>query len=222
VSGAFLGTKRLVDHEPVLRDVCTRCNSALSPCDHAGTEFIRALLPVSTATGLALPFKNDTVGWILKTHFNYLRLIVDSESNEPYPVNKEAKQPLIFRKLPSPDSYALLVEGYEGRPYLWNVNHPKRIPWFHYRSLRFRAQHIVLSTLRIKCVETWLMLPSDACYTHLDARVHGVLAEIRRDYGFDPQRVDMAGALSAGILKVSKVLPFEQFKRFIHKVADKQ
>jgi len=215
VSGDLLGTKRLIDHEPVLKDVCARCNSALSECDVAGAEFVKKLIPVCTATGLKLPFHQHTLGWILKTHFNYLRLIVDSETREPYPVAKELKQPLIADKLSPLEMFTLLIEGFEGRPYLWNASHPKKISWIHYRSVRFRAQHVVLSSLQTKCLETWLLLPSDASYTHFDARVYGVLEEVRRNFGFAPERVDIAQALKAGALNVSKVLPFQEFKRFI-------
>ena len=48
---------------------------------------IKLLVPVHSARGLTLPFDRHTQGWLLKTHFNYLRRIRDRETDESYPVD---------------------------------------------------------------------------------------------------------------------------------------
>lgn len=214
-SGAPIGNKSLLDHEQVLRDVCRRCNSALSKYDVAGVELVRALEPHHEALGISLPFDDAVFGWLLKTHLNFLRLIPDAETGKPYPIADEVKLPLVVGGPFAPERMALFIEGLQGKKYFWVDDHPSRIPWFDYRSLRFRSQAIVLSDLRLKCLDTWLLLPADGDYTHFEQRVDSVLDEAQRDYLCDPQRIDLQTALGDRLVRVQKSMPFRSVKKIL-------
>ena len=68
IKAEFLGTKTLIDHEPVIRDVCEKCNNeGLSPYDVAGVRLIKQLTAGHDPTGLRLFLSRETIGWLLKT-----------------------------------------------------------------------------------------------------------------------------------------------------------
>lgn len=138
-------SKKFPDHQQVIKDVCTSCNSQLSIYDSAGVDFVSPLLNVCTADGLVLPISQLTLGWLLKTHLNHFRLIRDHRTSEQYSVSGDVKRSLVARKLPPIDRIALFIDGFEGRPYLWDPDDERRISWFAYRSFHFYAEDIVLS-----------------------------------------------------------------------------
>src|SRR5262249_43037155 len=122
ISGESVGHKFLVDHEPVVRGVCEDCNNnRLSSYDAAGAGFIRQFLPGHDPTGMRIKFSREAIGWLIKTHLNYFRLIKDRETQVAYVVDQGIK-----------DAY------------------PRHVPWFNYRSVRMRSQRIVISDFRIK------------------------------------------------------------------------
>lgn len=216
VSGDFLGTKSLVDHEPVVRDVCERCNNeALSPYDEAGLKLIRLLLEGHDPTGLRIPLSRNILGWLVKTHLNYIRVIKDCETNEIYPIAQEIKSGLIqHTELPT-SLFRLLIEGWVGEPYFWDADDSRHVPWFNYRSVRFVSQRIVISDLRLKTLTTWILIPSDSNYDSFDSRVDSVLNEVRRDLGFQLQPVDVNEAIGSGYVELERVLPLDEVKRFV-------
>lgn len=216
IGAEFLGAKRLVNHEPVIRDVCEKCNNeGLTPYDAAGVSFVKQLMPSNDPTGLRLFLTREVIGWLLKTHLNYIRVIKDRETNEIYPVAQQLKSALIQQtELPN-TLFRLLIEGWVGEQYFWDAEDPRHIPWFQYRSVRFISQRIVISDLRIKTLTTWIVIPSDASYDSFDERVSSVLDEVLKDFGFQHQPVDPRRAVEDGYVDLNRVLPVEAVKQFI-------
>jgi hypothetical protein len=215
VSAELLGDRQIADHQQVLKDVCTSCNSRLSTYDTAGTGFIAPLLDVCTADGLSLEFTKQTLGWLLKTHLNHFRLIRDGEAGKQYRVDKEIKQSLVALRLPPTKKFALFVEGIEGRPYLWNADDDRRVPWFSYKSIRFHGQEIVISEFRLKCVYTWLLFPRNDSYVDFDARVQSVISQVQSEFNLQPSKVSVEEALIEQRLTFPTVERFETFEKSI-------
>ncbi len=215
IRGEFLGTKTLIDHEPVVRDVCEKCNNVgLSPYDTAGVGLIKQLA-THDPTGLRLFLSRETVGWLLKTHLNYIRVIKDRKTTQIYPIEQRIKSALIQQgKLPHP-LFRLLIEGWVGEPHFWDAEDPRHIPWFGYRSVRFTRQRIVISDLRIKTLTTWFVIPSDANYDSFEKRVRSALAEAAQDFGFQLQLVSPSQTVKDGYVDLEHVLPVEAVKKFI-------
>jgi hypothetical protein len=200
IRGEFLGTKTLIDHEPVVRDVCERCNNVgLSPYDTAGVGLIKQLA-THDPTGLRLFLSRETVGWLLKTHLNYIRVIKDRKTTQIYPIEQRIKSALIQQgKLPH-SLFRLLIDGWVGEPHFWDAEDPQRI---------------VISDLRIKTLTTWFVIPSDANYDSFEKRVRSALAEAAQDFGFQLQLVSPSQAVKDGYVDLEHVLPVEAVKKFI-------
>lgn len=217
VRAEFLGDKKLLDHEHTVKDVCTNCNSALSPCDEAGAKLAKELAEFYNPTGKNVSFTRETVGWLLKTHLNHVRVIKDRESGEIYPVDQDIKHSLI-RHEPLPyKKFKLLYEAWEGTAYFWDADDPRRINYFGYRSVRFRNQRIALSDFRFKTLTTWLLLPSDCDYYEFPARAESALREVKNIYGFDLSLIDVNSSVQLGRLNLERVLPWQKIEKFIFK-----
>lgn len=181
VTADIFGDKVLFNHEQTVKDVCKTCNETLSPYDIAGQKLLKHIIAWS-AGPLDLPINNESLNWLIKTHLNFFRVIRDSESNSAYPIKQKIKNALINgRRVPS-ELYELLVEEWENSGGFWDVNSPDKISFFQYRSIRFRGQHIVLSNLRLRNLNTLLMLPSNKEYKNFPSRVRSCLDEIKNDY----------------------------------------
>jgi hypothetical protein len=216
VTAELFGDKSLVDHEPAIRDVCESCNNVgLSPYDAAGIDFIRQVLPSHDPTGLRIKFSREVIGWLIKTHLNYFRVIRDRETNQAYYVNQDIKDALIQHQTVPINRYRLLVEGWIGEDYFWNANDPRHLEWFHYRSVRMRSQRILISDFRIKTLSTWLAVPSDGDYRQFDKRVWSALDELKRDRGFCLQLIDPNTAVRDGGVRLDRVLSLDEVKGFI-------
>lgn len=216
VSAELFGDRYLFDHEPTVRDVCEHCNNVrLSPYDAAGVDFIRQLVPSNDPTGLRIKFSRAAIGWLIKTHLNYFRVIKDRETNNVYTVDQTIKDALILHRNVPVTRYRLLIEGWIGETYFWDADDPRHIPWFQYRSLRMRSQRIVISDFRIKTLTTWFIVPSDADYRDFNRRVWSALDEVRRAFGFRLQMVDPTTAVKDGSVSLKRVLSLDEVKSFI-------
>jgi hypothetical protein len=216
IGAEFLKTKNLVDHEPVVRDVCEKCNNkGLSPYDAAGVTLVKQLIPSNDPTGLRLFLSREVIGWLIKTHLNYVRVIKDRETNEIYPISQELKSALIQQAELSDSLFRLMVEGWVGETYFWDAEDPRRIPWFHYRSVRFPRQRVIISDLRIKTLTTWIVIPSDANYDSFNERVRSVLEEALIKFGFQLQTVNAQQTIEDGYVDLKRVLPIKAVKEFI-------
>lgn len=215
VAGAELfGGKKFLDHEQVIRDVCQKCNSRLSPLDVEGAKIVRHLIG-DDPTGLRLPINREAIGWILKTHFNFIRLIKDRATGEVYPIHPGLRDALVTNTALSTHLFTLCLEGMVGDTYFWDASDDRRIPWFHYRSVRFINQEIVLSEFRMKTLTTWLLLPCNASYVLYQDRVACVLKEVAEAFQRPVQVVDIDASLRDGRIDLSSVVPLEVTRNFI-------
>ena len=211
------GDKVLVDAEPVVKDVCTHCNNvALSSYDIAGRDLLRQLLPSHDPSGLILKVTREVVCWLLKTHLNHFRVIKDDELSHVYPVHAEIRDALIQHTALPTRRFKMLVEGWVGEPYFWDAEDARHLSFFHYRSVRFRQQRIILSDFRIKTLTTWLVVPSDDDYADFEDRAASALAELAHDFGWRLQLIDVDAALKDGVLALTHVLPLEDVKKFVY------
>src|ERR1700730_17991458 len=58
----------------VIKDVCVRCNSSLSPLDDRGNEIITEILNSQLRT-LEVQFDARLLAWLIKTHPNWIRQV---------------------------------------------------------------------------------------------------------------------------------------------------
>jgi hypothetical protein len=122
ISGEFLAGKFLCDQEPAVRDVCEECNNVrLSHYDSAGVDFVRQLIPKNDPTGMRIRIHRETLGWLLKTHLNYFRVIKDRETKASYVVDQSIKDALIQHRPIPVKRYRILVEGWIGEDYFWDA-----------------------------------------------------------------------------------------------------
>ena len=71
----LFGDEFLPNHEQTIKDVCRKCNNSLSLYDVAGAELVRSLHNYYDLDQMRLAVSNKTIGWIIKTHLNFLRII---------------------------------------------------------------------------------------------------------------------------------------------------
>lgn len=211
VSAEIFGNKILKNYEPVVKDVCTRCNSSLSPYDIAGRNLLNYIIH-SNEQNLNLPITNENLNWLIKTHLNYFRVIKDKETDSIYPVKQKIKNYLIKGKEIPHNFYRLFVEEWENKEYFHDESTTK-ISFFNYRSIRFKEQKIVLSNLRLKNLNTLILLPSNKDYKHFDSRVDSCMKEIEQDYGYVFQQVDTEKALSTSTLAVISKFSKEEIEK---------
>ena len=218
VGGEFLGAKLLVDQEPAVRDVCEDCNNVrLSPYDAAGVDFIRQVIPSNDPTGLRIKFSREAIGWLIKTHLNYFRVIKDRETQTAYVVDQSIKDALIQHRPVPVNRYRLFVEGWIGEDYFWDAEDPRHIPWFEYRSVKMRSQ-IVISEFRIKTLVTWFIVPSDCDYRRFNERVLVALEDVKKHFGFQPlQMIDPRTAVQDGYVPLRQILSLDEVKSYIRK-----
>lgn len=215
VQSDVLGEKILLDHQAVVKDVCRRCNSDLSPYDIAGALLVKELMPSFNAEGLRITVTRETIGWLLKTHLNYFRVIKDSLTQKSYPVDQEIKSSLINSHSLPCSKFKFFVHGIAGLPYYLDANDPRRISWFSYLSLRLLQQNIVVSELRIKCINTWLLLPVNGNYEDFDARVSSTLSELFNDWKVELQALDVKRTIDNGFIEISKILNEDEFMGYL-------
>lgn len=126
-------SKALTDHEQVVKDVCSNCNNnSLSRYDAAGRALVEQLLPVADPTRLRIKAHRDTLGWVVKTHLNGLRIIRDVESGGFYPVADAIKKALVGNTALPLDQLRLFVCGIAGKAEFWEAGHPEMKTWLQW------------------------------------------------------------------------------------------
>jgi len=140
------------------------------------------------------------VNWFVKTHLNFMRSISDRETNEKYCVESSIYDSLLNYKRVSDDDFQFYIEGYEGLPYFWDENAPKRIPYFSYTSVRAIEHNILISNFRFKFLDTFILLPYRQDYTNFEERCKNTILEISRDYGFNLQRIKLSSSNKSSVV----------------------
>ncbi|WP_133152346.1 hypothetical protein, partial [Vibrio lentus] len=210
------GNKALLDHEALVKDVCETCNNvSLNPYDVAGKQLVTDLQGTQNSMPLQLRFNNDTLGWILKTHFNYFRVVKDVETAQAYKIKQVIKQALIERKKVDPTKYVLMVQQWEEQPHYWDASSVGNIPYLNYRSIRFKEQRIVMSNFRIRQLDTILMLPSDADYKNFSGRVESAIKEMQSEFNADFEILDIEQILDKKSITVSSLLTISEIEAMV-------
>lgn len=202
----IFGDKALVDHEAVVKDVCDVCNNnRLSPYDSAGQDLGIYLDGHRDSSPLEIKFNRYTLGWIVKTHLNYVRVIKDIEWKESYKIKQSIKNDIIGHKPISSNKLSFLVQQWEEDECFWDAESEGKVPYFQYRSIRFKEQDVFLSNFRIRQFDTILILPTNKCYKNFSARVDSALKEVESEWGYSFQPIDISEALRSKSLKVSSI-----------------
>ena len=219
VSGGPVGNKQLVDHEAVIKDVCAKCNNGkLTDYDTAGAAFVDAIARSGKGDDV-FPFSQAIFGWLLKTHFNYFRMIRDAARDEAYIVPQPMKDALVQRRLPPPEMYRLHIETFDPEPSYFDAEHPQHINWIGYRSVRLLRQGVVVSDLRLKHLTTWLIVPANGKLRRCGQRSRDAIDELRTDFGGHiPAALDVSKALETGQFRSPRITPPEIFRSLIYKV----
>ena len=213
----MFGSKYLVDHEAVVKDVCDRCNNVnLSPYDEAGRKLVESLEEHKNTSPLEITFNMETLGWILKTHLNYTRVIKDTETKEPYPIKQSIKNNLIKSKPITSDQIALYVQQWDDDGSFWDAENPDKLPYLQYRSIRLISQEIVMSNLRIRQFDTMIFFPSNKNYKHFEKRIQSSFEEICSEFNADFQKVNIGSSIKSGKLGISSLFSIEEIRNIRH------
>ena len=201
------GDKALKNIEPVTKDVCVQCNSDLGVYDLAGEYIAKEIKQFTDISGGKISFSEEILGWFIKTHLNCIRAFPNVNSRKKYEFHEEFFESLInFRKIPI-NLYNLFVEGWEGTDFLWDTSSSKRIQILHARNVEFISQKILVSDLRIKTLRTFFVIPSDLDYTDFQGRCDSVFSEMKNEYKFFIDIVNIHEALANSQLPVEKIRP---------------
>lgn len=219
----IFGSRPLLDHEPVIKDVCEKCNNeSLSPYDEAGRKLARYLEDNKKIIPLKIPFNSETLGWLLKTHLNYTRVIRDVETNEIYPIKQNIKNSLIKRAPISPEQIALYVQQWEDDGQSWDAKNPENLHYLQYRSIRFKNQEMVMSNFRIRQFDTMVFFPSNGNYKKFNRRVTSSFNELKSEFNADFQKVDIEKSIKLGSINISKIFSISEIMAIRYKIEDNQ
>src|SRR5712692_2929761 len=196
---AFRGTSPATVQQhnqiPVVEDVCRKCNNArLQPYDVAGKKFAEDVDKLAGGDGASIYYSQDVIGFLLKTHLNYLRWTErDPKSSVwPFPFDKQIVASLRDHLPVPPETYRLYIEGWSADglpPEFWKeeIDHPAPYDLFYVDVLG--EVNIVASRWRIKWLETLLLLPRDGDYTDFDDRCAKVVSYFKGK-GYEWQHLD--------------------------------
>lgn len=217
----MFGSKYLINHEAVVKDVCNKCNNVnLSPYDEAGRKLAEFLEEKRDSSPLEIPFNINTLGWILKTHLNYIRVIKDRETNEAYPIKQSIKNCLIKGKAITSDQVVLYVQQWEENDSFWNPNNPENLQYLQYRSIRLINQKIVMSNFRVRQFDTIIFIPSDKNYKNFKKRVQSSFEELRSILNANFQKVDIEKSIKSGKLDVHSLFSIKEIMAIQYKIED--
>lgn len=172
--------KNLIDHESVIKDVCSDCNNnKLTKYDVAGVSLLKYLIENTNTNDII--FNTDIFCWILKTHFNELRAIKDSETDQTYEISQYLKDFITFDK----KDYSILKD-IRLFTIIWNDDFNNwekesvcNISFFEYKSIRMKKQNIILSIMRFRQLSTVILLPYDLNLEDLDKRFESAINELK-------------------------------------------
>jgi hypothetical protein len=207
-SEEIFGDKKLIDHEQMIKDVCTVCNSNLSSYDIAGRNLIAFLKKNKYSKSLEVEFNKDLIGWIIKTHLNFIRLIKDREWRRAYPIKQKIKNSLAKNKELDISLFGFYARIWEENSNLWNAENPKA-PYFYFNSIRFRKQKVYFSHFRVRQLDTALYFPVDKNYKNFDKRVSSVNDEIKETFGQTFQEITLENT-GLNSVKINHLYPLNR------------
>lgn len=215
-----LGGRHIIDHELQIRDVCLDCNPALSRYDVVGVKLARAIRPHHDATGQSIPFSQDTLGWLIKTHLNEMRATPDETFAQPRAKTAIYRALRNYAQVPL-DWYRFYVEGWQGEKSWWTKDSPRSLPWLSYKGVHDADTQVYISNLRMAWLDTFLLLPMDGSYRRFKARCEET-RENAAQLGFDWQWVNTTRVTAGQVLPITNVISRIRLERSIYKVSPVQ
>ena len=205
---SLYGNKPLINSYPRVRDVCKQCNSDLHEYDDHGKILMQAIKPFPDITGVKIPFDEKILGWLIKTHLNLIRAFPNKESRKKYVFNKSILNGIIsYTPIPT-NLYRLCVEGWQGADYLWDGQ--KRINALYFFSCELLRQRTLVSDLRLQTFKTFLIVPADSDYTDFESRSMDAFEEMKRDYGFHIEMIEIEKAITDGFIFANQIKPLQE------------
>jgi hypothetical protein len=195
----------LIDHESVVKDLCESCNNQrLQPYETGGLELAKYLDDKADLTGLSIPFTVNTLGWLLKTHLNALRIFPRTFNSEKYQMDPVLMKGIIEHAIPL-ERFVLAVEGWEGAPSYWQKTSERKLSYFFHKSAEALSERIVVSDFRIKCFQTYFLFPVDHSPLNLVPRAGSVLRQMK-SLNMNPVVIDVATIIKTGQLDIKRIL----------------
>jgi hypothetical protein len=201
-SSSIFDNKTLFDYQHKIYDVCVTCNNRISPYDNAGKAFASEVNKYFDASNVLLHIDTMKLGWLIKTHLNFIRSFPDKTTGAYYPINGHFYDALIKQLSIDSALYCLLIEGMKGKRYYWDENDPRRIQFFRYKHVIFPRQRIVVSDLRLKAIKTYLLLPSDDNYDNFSIRSKSTRVDMKIEQNKNPDEVDVDMSQNLGYINV--------------------
>ena len=113
---------------------------------------------------------------------------------------------LIKLKPVSTELYALCLEGFDTDESYCDGSRKEGIGYFNYRSVDFAHRQTIVSTLRMKSLSTFIILPANSDYGSFEERVTATIGDIREDFGITSARVPPGDLHSNPSVHVSSVV----------------
>lgn len=215
VKADVYGDKILLKHEATIKDVCQACNnSSLTSYDEAGKELIINIREFEDTTPINIPFNKKHLGWILKSHINFFRVVKDKITGKPYNIKQEIKNRLIKGKIIPSRYLSIFARNLDNTPTLWSGDDCKLLPSLHYNSKLIIPERIVISRLVTRQLETILIIPSDGNYNNFEERVNSAVRFLHV-WGGEYEKIDIDALQKAKRLKFNKIFTINKIIPFI-------
>ena len=104
------------------------------------------------------------------------------------------------------------MQQWEEDETFWDADHEMHIPFFYYRSIRFRNQEVFLSNLRLRQLDTMLFLPVNRDYKDFSSRVNSAIKEIMDEFGYEFQKIDIPGSINNKKILIESVFSKDAIK----------
>jgi hypothetical protein len=182
---------------PYVYDVCGNCNSTLlQPYDNAAKIFGKAIKGMKA--GAQIPFTEDTLGWLIKSHCNILR----NRTKSTCLVNKTIYDCLRLHQ-PIPKGYYqpfIFIFLTDNKLFDTRWGPLPRTMIIDVKS--FDSHRVMSSYFRIERLETYIYFPNDNDYLNFGERIRDVLKDIRRPEHLNLPWLDIEQALKDGSFEI--------------------
>ena len=110
------------------------------------------------------------------------------------------------------------MEGWAGAESFWDPDHPRRIPYLSYRTVRDLDFDILISDVRIKWLDTIVLLPRSGNYNDFELRAQLTAAKVTTSLGFKWDPVDVDSALVSQALRIRDPVDTDTLLRSVRQV----
>lgn len=193
--------------EQVVKDVCVECNSRLSNYDNAGLELVRSIDKFYDARQQKFYFSSLVFGWLLKTHLNYMRTIPNRRTGLYYLIDPALYYSIINFDI-AHNLMRLYVRGRKGEASFWGKE-VETIPFFSYSNWELEGE-LLFSYLRIKAVDTFIILPSNNTFRSFSERIDKFIASIMPTEKIYMQRIPIVTAIGQEFIYIDNSWPMNE------------